>query len=77
MITDNLNGLLQTIREDKTKVLNGLKQQDQERNYKTPEVIAILELSFALVETSIMTLMEAERTDQTSTASSMLRYQEE
>ena len=73
----NLNGLLETIQEDKAKVLDGMKQQDQERNYKTPEVIAILELSFALVEASIMTLIEAERNNQMTTDSPMRRYQEE
>jgi len=43
----------------------------------TPEVIAILELSFALVEASIMTLMEAERDNQVHTDLPILRYQEE
>ena len=56
-----LDELLETIRTDKTKVLDGLRQQDQERNFKTPEVIAILELSFALVEASIMTSIEEQR----------------
>lgn len=72
-----MNGLLETIQEDKAKVLDGMKAQDQERNYKTPEVIAILELSFALVEASIMTLMEAERNNQVHTDSPMRRHQEE
>ena len=58
MIDNNLKGLLQTIREDKATVLKGLREQDQNRTYKTPEVIDILELSFALVEASIMTKME-------------------
>lgn len=58
MIDNNLKGLLQTIQEDKAIVLKGLREQDQERAYKTPEVIDILELSFALVEASIMTKME-------------------
>lgn len=58
MIDNNLKGLLQTIREDKATVLKGLRKQDQDRTYKTPEVIDILELSFALVEASIMTKME-------------------
>ena len=73
----NLKGLLETIQEDKAKVLDGLKLQSQERNYMTPEVIAILELSFALVEASIMTLMEAERDNQVHTDLPILRYQEE
>ncbi len=77
MVINNLNGLLETIRDDKAKVLNGLKEQDQNRNYKTPEVIAILELSFALVEASIMTAIETERDNQEFTNSSMPRYQEE
>ena len=77
MIINNLNGLLETIRDDKAKVLSGLKQQDQKRNYKTPEVIAILELSFALVEASIMTAIETERDKHEFTDSSMPRYQEE
>jgi hypothetical protein len=59
-----LDELLETIRTDKTKVLDGLRQQDQERNFKTPEVIAILELSFALVEASIMTSIEEQRDNQ-------------
>lgn len=57
MTDNNLNRLLQTIKEDKSKVLQGLREQDQDRTYKTSEVIAILELSFALVETSVMTEM--------------------
>lgn len=77
MIINNLDGLLETIRDDKAKVLNGLKEQDQNRNYKTPEVIAILELSFALVQASIMTLMEAERANQMQKDSAMPRYHEE
>lgn len=59
-----LDELLETIRTDKTKVLDGLRQLDQERNFKTPEVIAILELSFALVEASIMTSIEEQRDNQ-------------
>lgn len=77
MIMNNMNGLLETIRDDKAKVLSGLKEQDQNRNYKTPEVIAILELSFALVEASIMTAIEAERDNHEFTDSSMPRHQEE
>jgi hypothetical protein len=61
MIINNLNGLLETIRDDKAKVISGLKQQDQDRNYKTPVVIAILEPSFALVDASIMTVIETQR----------------
>lgn len=72
----NLKGLLETIKEDKEKVLIGLRQQDQDRDYKTPEVIAILELSFALVEASIMILMEAEKKNQTHTNSSLPRHEE-
>ena len=74
---NNLKGLLETIQDDKEKVLKGLREQDQDRNYKTPEVIAILELSFALVQASIMTLMEAESASQMQTDSSMPRYHEE
>ena len=61
---NTLDELLETIQTDKTKVLEGLRQQDQDRNYKTPEVIAILELSFALVEASIMSSMEEQRDKQ-------------
>ena len=74
---NNLKGLLETIQDDKEKVLKGLREQDQDRNYKTPEVIAILELSFALVQASIMTLMEVESANQMQTDSSMPRYHEE
>ena len=74
---NNLKGLLETIQDDKEKVLKGLREQDQDRNYKTPEVIAILELSFALVQASIMTLMEAERANQMQTDSPIPRYHEE
>ena len=74
---NNLKGLLETIQNDKEKVLSGLRQQDQDRNYKTSEVIAILELSFALVQASIMSLMEAERANQMQTDSPIPRYHEE
>jgi len=74
---NNLKGLLETIQDDKEKVLKGLREQDQDRNYKTPEVIAILELSFALVQASIMSLMEAERANQMQTDSPIPRYHEE
>ena len=58
MIENELNGLLRTIHKDKANVLEGLREQSRERIYKTPEVIALLELSFALIEASIMTEME-------------------
>ena len=60
----NFKGLLKTIREDKEKVLKGLKDQDPHRSYTTTEVIAMMELSFALVEASIVTRMEEEMNDQ-------------
>lgn len=59
----NYKGLLKTIQEDKQKVLEGLKGQDPHRSYTTTEVIAMMELSFALVEASIITRMEEERSD--------------
>ena len=59
----NYKGLLKTIQEDKQKVLKGLFEQDQHRAYTTTEVIAMMELSFALVEASIITLMEEEISD--------------
>ncbi len=74
---NNLKGLLETIQDDKEKFMKGLREQDQDRNYKTPEVIAILELSFALVQASIMTLMEAERANKMQKDSPMPRYHEE
>ncbi|MBT8119622.1 MAG: hypothetical protein KJN89_07890 [Gammaproteobacteria bacterium] len=71
-----LNELLETVQQDKAKVLEGLQQQDQDRNYKTPEVIAILELSFALVEASIMTSMEEQRNNRKQAESSVPGYEE-
>mgnify|MGYP001255139074 CR=1 FL=1 len=59
----NFKGLLKTIQEDKQKVLKGLYEQDQHRAYTTTEVIAMLELSFALVEASIVTRIEEEVSD--------------
>ena len=59
----NFKGLLNTIQEDKQKVLQGLHEQDQHRSYTTTEVIAMLELSFALVEASIVTCIEKEISD--------------
>ena len=59
----NYKGLLKTIQEDKQKVLQGLLEQDQHRAYTTTEVIAMLELSFALVEASIVTRIEEEISD--------------
>lgn len=56
----DFKGLLKTIQEDKQKVLKGLHEQDQHRSYTTSEVIAMLELSFALVEASIITRVEKE-----------------
>lgn len=55
-----LNGLLKTIREDKAKVIKGFQEQDQNKVYSATEVIAMLELSFALVEASILTEIEEE-----------------
>ena len=63
MTESNYKGLLKTIQEDKQKVLEGLKSQDPHRSYTTTEVIAMMELSFALVEASIITRMEEERSD--------------
>ena len=59
----NFKGLLKTIQEDKEKVLNGFKDQDPHRSYTTTEVIAMMELSFALVEASIVTRIEQEIND--------------
>ena len=59
----NFKGLLKTIREDKEKVLTGFKNQDPHRSYTTTEVIAMMELSFALVEASIVSRMEEEIND--------------
>ena len=70
-----LDELLETIQTDKTKVLDGLRQQDQDRSYKTPEVIAILELCFALVEASIMTSMEKQRDNKKQAESSVPLYE--
>ena len=64
-----LNGLLQTIREDKFKVIKGFQEQDQNKVYSATEVIAMLELSFALVEASILTEIEEEIKEQRQTIS--------
>lgn len=64
MTKNLLNNLLKTIREDKEKVLRGLRDQDQERLFSTPEVIAMLDLSFTLVEASVMTEMDEEVNNQ-------------
>jgi hypothetical protein len=77
MIINNLNALLLTVQEDKVNVLKGLLEQDQNRNYKTPEVIELLELSFALVQASIVTAMEAELQSRKHADSSMPRYRED
>jgi len=61
-----LNGLLVTICGDKIKVLDGLREQDQSITYSTSEVIAVIELIFALVETSVITEMEYELHDKES-----------
>ena len=63
----DFEGLLRTIQEDKEKVLNGFKDQDPHRSYTTTEVIAMMELSFALVEASIVTRMEEEISKQRPT----------
>ena len=77
MIISNLNALLLTVQEDKVNVLKGLLKQDQNRSYKTSEVIEILELSFALVQASIVTAMEAEIQSRKHVDSSMPRYRED
>ena len=59
----NFKGLLKTIQEDKQKVLKGLHEQDPHRSYTATEVIAMMELSFALVEASIVTRIEEEIND--------------
>jgi len=59
----NFKGLLKTIQEDKQKVLKGLHDQDPHRSYTTTEVIAMMELSFALVEASIVTRIEQDISD--------------
>ena len=59
----DFKGLLKTIQEDKEKVLQGLHSQDPHRSYTTAEVIAMIELSFALVETSIVTRIQEDTSD--------------
>ena len=62
----NFEGLLKTIQEDKQKVLTGFKDQDPHRSYTTTEVMAMMELGFALVEASIVSRIEQEKSDRRS-----------
>lgn len=54
----NLHGLIKTIQEDRNKVLSEFRGQDPHKAYTAHEVVSILELIFALVETSITTEIE-------------------